>query len=176
MSPSRKKPARRKPPPRQPDALRQHLATLLDWHSAHVSFDRAVAGIAPALRGKQPAGFPHSLWQLLEHLRLCQWDILDYCVNPNYREGTWPDDYWPNTAEPPTPEAWDQSVAAFNRDLATLKGMAQDPDIDLLSPLLYAPQATYLREFLLVADHNAYHVGQIVAVRRMLGDWKERGG
>jgi uncharacterized damage-inducible protein DinB len=152
--------------------IRTHVATLLDWQSAHADFEAAVAGVPPELRGKRPSGLPHSLWELLEHLRLCQWDILDYCVNPDYREGTWPDDYWPPSAEPPSREAWDESVAAFRRDLATLKRMANDPKVDLTGPLPYAPQATYLRELLLVADHNAYHVGQIVIVRRLLGIWQ----
>ncbi|HXV86688.1 MAG TPA: DinB family protein [Gemmatimonadales bacterium] len=148
------------------------MASFLDWHNAHVTFDQAVAGVPENLRGTRPEGFPHSVWELVEHLRICQWDILDYCVNPQYREGHWPDDYWPTSPAPPTPDAWDRSQADFKRDLATLKGMALDPKLDLLAPLPYAPAATYLRELLLVADHNAYHVGQIVAVRRLLGIWK----
>jgi hypothetical protein len=172
VSPPRKKPAPKQVSTARPEILRQHVSTLLDWHHAHVTFDQAVADLAGPLRGQRPPGYPHSPWELLEHLRLCQWDILDYCRNPDYREGTWPGDYWPRTAEPPTPEAWEQSIAGFRRDLAALRRMAQDPEIDLLGPLPYAPQATYLRELLLVADHNAYHVGQIVAVRRLLGAWK----
>jgi hypothetical protein len=165
----RSRPGRRRPPGA---VLRSQLAALLDWNNAHVAFGTAVAGVPPELRGKRPAGLPHSLWELLEHLRVCQWDILDYCVNPDYREGKWPEDYWPPSPEPPTAEAWDESIAAFQRDLATLRRMAMDPEVNLESPLPYAPQATYLRELLLVADHTAYHVGQIVLVRRLLGIWK----
>jgi uncharacterized damage-inducible protein DinB len=175
-------PARKKRPPMRRRArrasradgdrvIRTHVATLLDWQNAHADFEAAVAGVPPELRGQRPSGLPHSLWELLEHVRLCQWDILDYCVNPDYREGTWPGDYWPASAEPPSPDAWDESVAAFRHDLATLKRMANDPKIDLTSPLPFAPHATYLRELLLVADHTAYHVGQMVTVRRLLGIW-----
>ena len=151
--------------------MRAHVASLLDWESAHVDFEAAVSGVPPDLRGRRPPGLPHSLWELLEHLRICQWDILDYCVNPDYREVT-SGDYWPRTAEPPTPEAWDESVAAFHRDLAALKRLAGDPKIELTGPLPYAPRHTYLRELLLVADHNAYHVGQMIQVRRLLGIWQ----
>lgn len=137
-----------------------------------MGFEAAVAGVPPELRGRRPPGLPHSLWELLEHLRLCQWDILDYCVNPDYREPASSREYWPGAAEPPAPEAWDASVAAFRRDLAALKRLAGDPKIDLTGPLPYAPRHTYLRELLLVADHNAYHVGQMIQVRRLLGIWQ----
>jgi hypothetical protein len=174
MAPSKRRPQRRRRTRRPPPgaALGAQLATLLDWEKAHAGFEAAVADVPIDLRGKRPPGLPHSLWQLLEHLRLCQWDILDYCVSSEYREGAWPDDYWPETAEPPTPTAWDESVAGFRRDLANLKRLATDPKIDLLGPLPYAREATYLRELLLVADHNAYHVGQMILVRRLLGIWK----
>ncbi|HZL85683.1 MAG TPA: DinB family protein [Candidatus Krumholzibacteria bacterium] len=174
MAPARKKPARsRSAQPSAPraDPLRQHVVATLDWHNAHVAFDDAVANVPADLRGKQPSGLPHSLWQLVEHLRLAQRDILDFCINPDYKEGKWPEDYWPNSRTPPTPTAWDESIADFKRDLAKLKRIARDGKIDLLGKLPYAPQATYLRELLLVADHNAYHVGQIVTVRRLLGAW-----
>lgn len=171
---------KRRPPGKRPRAtarsrgdhvLRMEVAALLDWEKAHVGFEAAVAGVPAKLRANRPPGLPHSLWELLEHLRRCQWDILDYCVNPKYREGKWPDDYWPDTAEPP-PGAWDESVAAFRRDLDRLKDLASQARIDLRGPLPFAPQATYLRELLLVADHNAYHIGQMVMVRRALGIWK----
>ena len=147
------------------------MASLLDWESAHVGFDAAVAGVPPELRGRRPPGLPHSLWELLEHLRRCQWDILDYCVNPDYREPASFDEYWPGAAGPPSPQAWEESVAACRRDLAALKRLANDPQIDVTGPLPYAPKHTYLRELLLVADHNAYHIGQMIQVRRLLGIW-----
>ena len=174
MAPASKKPTRsRSAPSRAPraDPLRQHVVAYLDWHNAHVAFDDAVANLPADLRGKQPSGLPHSPWQLVEHLRLAQHDILDFCVNPDYEEGKWPDDYWPKSRTPPTPTAWDESIAGFKRDLAKLKRLARDEKIDLLDKLPHAPRATYLRELLLVAHHNAYHVGQIVTVRRLLGAW-----
>ncbi len=174
MAPAKKKQPRsrsRQPSVQRADPLRQHIALLLDWHNAHVTFDHALADLPLAYRGTQPPGLSYSPWQLLEHLRLAQHDILDFCVNPQYVEGKWPDDYWPESQAPPTPTAWDESVAGFKRDLAKLKRIARDEKIDLLGKLPYASQATYLRELLLVADHNAYHVGQIVTVRRLLGTW-----
>lgn len=173
MTPAKKKPTRSRSghsSARRADPLRQHVVAFLDWRDAHVTFDDAVASLPPDLRGKQPSGL-HSPWQLVEHLRLAQRDILNFCVDPDYAEGKWPEDYWPKSPAPPTPTAWYESLAGFKRDLAKLKRMARDKKINLLGKLPYAPQATYLRELLLVADHNAYHVGQIVTVRKLLGAW-----
>jgi uncharacterized damage-inducible protein DinB len=154
----------------QDDVLRALLARLLDWEDAHVGFDAAVERIPPELRGLQPDGLPHSAWQLLEHLRLCQLDILEFCRNPTYVELK-PEDYWPRTAAPPTGDAWDQSVAEFRRDREAVKQLAVDPKVDLFAVVPNGTNQTYLRELLLVADHNAYHVGQLVALRRLLGVW-----
>jgi uncharacterized damage-inducible protein DinB len=156
-----------------PDAsLRAHLKKILAWEDAHVGFDAAVDGLAPALRGVAPKGFPHSAWQLLEHIRRTQFDILDFCRNPGYTELAWPADYWPESAAPPTGEAWDESIAAVRRDRAALEGLAEDASTDLFARIPHGTGQTYLRELLLVADHNAYHVGQLVAVRQALGAWK----
>jgi uncharacterized damage-inducible protein DinB len=114
---------------------------------------------------------PHSPWQLLEHLRLTQHDILDFCRNPAYSERAWPKDYWPSSAGPPTAAAWDESVAAFRREREELKQLAADPALDLFARIPHGTGQTYLRELLLVADHNAYHIGQLVLVRRSLGVW-----
>ena len=152
-------------------SLRAHLRKILSWEDAHAGFDTAVKGIAPAIRGIAPKGFPHSPWQLLEHMRICQHDILDFCRNPSYAEPP-PADYWPPDAEPPTAKAWRDSIAAFRRDRAGLEELADDASIDLLAHIPHGTGQTYLRELLLVADHTAYHVGQLVAVRRCLGDWK----
>jgi hypothetical protein len=130
-----------------------------------------VGGITPDLRGKVPAGLPYSAWQLLEHLRIAQEDILHFCIDPHYKERSWPDDYWPKAAVPPSPAAWDQSVAAFRRDRDELKRLALNTDIDLTATVLAGTDQTYLRELLLVADHNAYHLGELVVVRRALGAW-----
>jgi uncharacterized damage-inducible protein DinB len=155
-------------------ALRAQLARLLDWEDAHLSFDAAVEGVPPKLRGAAPAGLPYSPWQLIEHLRLTQHDILDFCRNPNYRELHWPDDYWPASAAPPKPADWDESIAQFRRDRAALQSLASDSKIDLFAQISHGSGQTYLRELLLVADHSAYHVGQLVTVRRALGAWTSR--
>lgn len=151
--------------------LRQHLARLLDWEDAHVGLDAAVAGLPDALRGRQPSGLPYSPWQLLEHIRLAQHDILEFCRDPGYRPGRWPDDYWPAAPSPPGPEAWDASVAEIRRDCKALKALATDDTLDLLAAIPHGSGQTYLRELLLAADHTAYHIGQIVVVRRLLGSW-----
>ena len=153
------------------DSLRKHLTALLNWQDAHVNFDTAVKGLPPRLRGVPPPGLPYSAWQLLEHLRLAQWDILDFCVNPAYRALKWPDDYWPKSPAPPTTKAWQQSVAAFRADHRSLVRFLADPALDLYAKIPHGEGQTYLREFLLVADHNAFHVGQLVIVRRLLGAW-----
>ena len=150
-------------------ALRQHLTRLLSWRDAHADFDAAVADLPPESHGVAPPGLPYSPWQLLEHMRLTQADILAFCARPDYREGTWPDDYWPATAAPPNAQAWDASIAAFHRDRTALQQMIND--CDLFANVPAGTGQTLLREFLLVADHTAYHVGQLVAVRRLLGKW-----
>lgn len=152
-------------------SLREHLRKLLDWEDAHVSFDRAVEGVPAKLRGRAPEGWAHSPWQLLEHIRICQLDILDFCRNPKYVDMPM-EKYWPPSATPPSDKAWDVSVAAFRRDRADLKKLAADGAIDLFARIPHGSGQTYLREILLVADHNAYHVGQLVALRRALGIWK----
>ena len=151
-------------------ALRQHLARILDWQDAHATFDAAVDGVAHAMRGVVPPGLAHSVWQLLEHIRLAQWDILDFCVNPKYVEPTSMDEYWPATSAPPSEAAWDESVAAVRRDRDAMKQLALKHE-DLFAKIQHGSGQTYLREILLVADHSAYHVGQIVLVRRALGIW-----
>jgi hypothetical protein len=151
-------------------ALRTHVTKLLEWQDAHVTFDAAVEGIPPELRGRVPDGAPYSLWQLVEHIRLAQHDILDFCVNPHYQEMKWPDDYWPGAA-PPSGEAWDESVAAYFRDRRALVALTGNPQTDLFARIPHGSGQTYLRELLLTADHTAYHTGQLVIVRRLLGIW-----
>jgi hypothetical protein len=152
--------------------LRDHLVRLLDWEDAHVGFETAVDGVPAAMRGARAAGFDHSPWQLVEHIRLAQDDILDFCLNPHYQHTMkWPDDYWP-AAAPSSDAAWDQSVASFIRSRERMKQVARDvTDLNAHVPTGTGTQ-TYLRAILLVADHAAYHVGQLVAVRRALGIWK----
>jgi uncharacterized damage-inducible protein DinB len=153
-------------------ALRDHLVRVLDWEDAHVAFDKAVDGIPADRRGVRPAGFEHSAWQIVEHLRIAQDDILDFSVNPRYEEKlTWPEDYWPDPA-PPSDTAWNASVAAFKASREKLKALAREAE-DLTATVPTGKgQQTYLRAILLAADHTAYHVGQLVALRRALGLWK----
>jgi uncharacterized damage-inducible protein DinB len=154
------------------DALRSLLSKLLGWEDAHISFDAAVEGIPPESRGSRPEGAPHSPWQLLEHVRICQADILEFCRNPKYVELKF-EDYWPPTAAPPTGAAWDESVARFRRDRDALKELAADGSVDLFAAIPHGSGQTYVRELVLVADHNAYHVGQLVLLRRLLGVWPQ---
>ena len=158
------------------DALRAHLVRLLDWEEAHAGFDKAVAGLPADTRGAVPQGFEHSAWQLLEHLRIAQHDILDFCRNPDYRELSWPDDYWPAAAAPPSATAWDESIRQFREDRAALQALARDSAVDLGVRIPHGNGQTYLRELLLAADHAAYHVGELIVVRRLLGAWPSGGG
>jgi hypothetical protein len=154
------------------DAVRDHLVRLLSWEEAHVGFDKAVAGVPAGMRGACPPGFEHSLWQLLEHIRIAQDDLVDFCVNPKYvHDRTWPDDYWPKSSAPSDDAAWSESIAACLRSRARLERIAREvEDLTASVPTGNAKQ-TYLRAILIAADHAAYHVGQVVAVRRVLGVW-----
>jgi hypothetical protein len=151
--------------------LREHLVKLLTWEDAHVGFDVAVADIPGTVRGTAPPGLPYSPWQLLEHLRITQHDILDFCRNPGYTEISWPNDYWPEAASPPSAAAWDRSIEQFRRDRSELEALARDQAIDLEAKIPHGTGQTYLRELLLVADHAAYHIGELIVVRRLLGAW-----
>jgi hypothetical protein len=154
------------------EGVRAQLAAALAWRDAHADFDAAVEDLPAALRGRVPDGLPYSPWQLVEHLRLAQADILDFCRNPDYKEMRWPDDYWPKEPAPPSARAWDESIAGFRRDREALQILARDPDVDLLAAIPHGTGQTYLRELLLVVDHTAYHVGQLIVVRRLLGAWE----
>ena len=161
--------------PRMPealDAVRDHLVRVLDWEEAHVGFEKAVDGLPADKRGARAPGFEHSPWQLLEHIRIAQDDILDFCVNPKYEHTMkWPDDYWPASPEPPDATSWTESVAGYARSRDRLKALARDvKDLTAKVPTGKASQ-TYLRAILMTADHTAYHVGQLVALRRALGIW-----
>jgi hypothetical protein len=154
------------------DGIRDHLVRVLDWQDAHVGFDKAVAGIPAGQRGARAPGFEHSPWMLLEHIRIAQDDILDFCVNPEYAHARkWPDDYWPASDAPPDTNAWTESIAAYGRAREGLKRLAREaPDLTAKVPT-GKKNHTYLRAILLTADHTAYHVGQLVAVRRALRLW-----
>jgi len=151
--------------------LRDHVAKLLGWQEAHAGFDKAVAELPEPLRGRVPQGLPYSPWQLVEHMRITQHDILDFCRNPAYQEVSWPDDYWPRSPAPPYAAAWDETLRRFREDRTALQRLARDPAIDLAARIPHGTGQTYLRELLLAADHTAYHVGELIVVRRLLGAW-----
>jgi DinB superfamily len=151
-----------------PDPLRKQLVDLLRMEGAHIEFDSALAGFPADLRGAKPPGAPHTAWQLLEHMRIAQEDILDFSRNREYREKRWPDDYWPATETPPDAAAWDTSVELFHKDLEEMKKLVADPKQDLNGRIPHGEGQTLLREALLVADHNSYHLGQLVFLRKML--------
>ena len=152
-------------------AMRQQLARVLDWEDAHAGFDAAVDGLPASLRGKVPPGLPYSAWQLVEHIRRTQADILEFCRSPKYTEKQWPADYWPASPEPPSAKAWDESLAAYWRDREAMATLARDEGVDLLAKVPNGTGQTLLREVLLVADHTAYHVGELIVLRRLLGAW-----
>ena len=154
-------------------SLREHLLYLLDGGGAHLHFDQAIADIPSDLRGKSAPAVPHSPWRLGEHMRIAQWDILEFSRNPKHVSPDWPAGYWPQGDAPPDEQAWDQSVARFRADLATMKDLVANPTTDLFARITHGDGQTILREALLVADHNAYHLGQLVMLRRLLGAWTE---
>jgi len=155
-------------------ALREHVVYLLDGGGAHVKFDEVVTGIPPKLLGQKPASLPHSLWMLLEHLRIAQWDILEFSRNAKHVSPKWPEGYWPKTEAPRTTAAWNASVKRFRQDLKTIQDLVKDPKTDLFARIPWGDGQTILREVLLVADHNAYHLGQMLDARRLLGAWPEK--
>ncbi len=155
---------------RSEKSLRHWLDWLLQGGGAHASFDDAVRGLAPKLRGARPPELPHTPWQLLEHIRLAQWDILDFCRNPKYKSVAWPAGYWPKTEAPPR-GAWEKSVRQCRADLAAIRKLVTNPKTDLHAPIAWGDGQTILREALLLADHNSYHLGQLILVRKALGAW-----
>ena len=152
--------------------VREHVLKLLEGGQAHATFDAAVKGLPAELRGKRPRGAEHSPWELLEHMRIAQRDILEFSTDSKYTAPNWPDDYWPESPKPPNDSAWAKSVRAFNADLDAMRKLVADESTDLYAPIPHGDGQTILREALLVADHNAYHIGQLVLVRRLLGAWK----
>jgi hypothetical protein len=152
--------------------LREHLLYLLDGGGAHAKFNDAVEDMPEDLRGVKPERFPHSAWMLLEHLRIAQWDILEFSRNPKYESPKWPDDYWPKNEAPSSAAAWNKSIQQFRKDLKAMQDLVANPKTDLYARIPWGDGQTILREVLLVADHNAYHVAQLIDVRRLLGGWK----
>jgi hypothetical protein len=152
-------------------SLREHLLYLLRGGGAHLDFDKAIADLPSELRGAKVPGVPHTPWRLVEHLRIAQWDILEFSRNPRHVSPPFPAGYWPAGDGPPDAAAWDRSVAAFRADLRSMQNLMGDPATDLFAAIPHGDGQTILREALLVADHNAYHLGQLVMLRRALGAW-----
>jgi hypothetical protein len=152
-------------------SLRKEVDRLLSGKGAHADFDAAVADLPPELRGVKPEGAPHSAWELLEHLRLAQWDMLEFSRDSKHVSPDWPGGYWPKSADPESSNAWDHSVKLFRRDLKAMRELVADPKSDLFTPLAHGEGQTLLREALQMADHNAYHVGELIFLRRLLGAW-----
>jgi hypothetical protein len=153
-------------------SLRKHLMELLDGGHAHVGFEKAIAGLPAEWRGVKPENLPFTAWRLLEHIRIAQWDIVEFSVNPKHQSPQWPEGYWPEGDAPPSEAAWKKSVQQCRRDLERMKDLVSDPDTDLHAAIPGGDGQTVLREAMLVADHNAYHLGQLVVLRRLLGAWK----
>ena len=154
-------------------ALRQELAALFEKSNAHVSWKPALHGVPSEIRGVKSTGAPHSLWQLLEHLRIAQWDILEFSRDSKHVSPIWPSGYWPATDAPPNDREWEKSLHAFEHEMNEFRKLVLDPKTDLFAKIPHGDGQTILREALLLADHNAYHIGQFVIVRRLLGAWHE---
>ena len=155
------------------DPVREQVMNLLRGGQAHVGFDDAVKDFPAKLRGVKPEGAEHTAWELLEHMRLATWDIYEFCKDGKHVSPKWPEGYWPKKPAPPNTAAWDKSVHALQKDLEAMGKLVTDPKTDLLAPIPHGHGRNILREVLLIADHNAYHLGQLVLVRRLLGCWPE---
>lgn len=153
-------------------SLREHVLYVLAGGGAHLSFDDAIAGLPSEKRAEKPAGMDHSVWELVEHIRIAQWDILEFSRDRKHKSPEWPEGYWPAKKKSPTTAQWNASVKKIRADLKAMQSLAKNPKTDLFAKIPWGDGQTILREALLVADHNAYHVAQIVDVRRQLGVWK----
>jgi hypothetical protein len=152
-------------------ALREHVLYLLRGGGAHVNFESAIKGLPADLRGKRPKGASHSPWEILEHMRLAQSDILEFSRDAKHVSPEWPAGYWPKAPAPPSAAAWTRSVRSFGTDLEAMCGLVEAKSTDLYARIPHGSGQTILREALLIADHNAYHLGEMVVVRRLLGNW-----
>jgi len=156
----------------QDKALREQLVKLLTDSEAHANFETAVKDMPANLQGKRPQGAAHSPWEMLEHLRIAQWDILEFARNAKHQSPEFPSGYWPKSPKPPDAKAWDKSVRAFEADRKALCDLIQDEKTDLFAKLSHGDGQTILRQALLAVDHNAYHIGEMILLRRVLGAWE----
>jgi DinB family protein len=154
--------------PGQESALREELVGLLEGGRAHASFEDAVEGFPLEIRGATLPRVAHTPWQVLEHLRLAQWDILEFCRNPSHESPNWPEGYWPKEPDPPTKTAWNESVKRFLEDRAALTAWIQDPSTDLFAPVPNDEGPSLLHQIVITAQHNSYHLGQLLMLRRAL--------
>lgn len=154
--------------------LREHVLYLLRGGGAHLGFDDIIGDFPPQLRGKKAEGAPHTAWQLLEHLRIAQWDILEFTRNPQHVSPEFPAGIWPKSTAPANEKAWEESIRTFRADLEAMQTLVEDPKTDLYARIPHGEGQTVLREALLIVDHNAYHLGQLVLLRRLLGAWEEK--
>ncbi len=150
---------------------KQIVASALDWEQAHTGLDAVLANLPVELRGRRPDGLPHSVWELLEHIRRTQHDLLEFCVNADYKEIDWPDDYWPSSPAPKDDAEWTACVRAIHADAAALAKFTTETDQDLTSKIPHGTGQTYLRTVLVAIDHTSHHLGQIIVTRRLLGSW-----
>jgi hypothetical protein len=157
------------PAPSTDNALREHLLKLLSGGEAHVDFDAAVGDWPVQLAGARVANFPHTAWMLLEHMRIAQWDILEFSRNPKHKSPPWPEGYWPESEAPANEKEWANSVAEFKRDLKSMENLVSNSKNNLYAKLPWGDGQTLLREALLLADHNSYHLGQLVMLRKCMG-------
>jgi len=155
------------------DPVREQVINLLRGGQAHVTFDDVVKDFPSKLRGVKPNGAPHTAWQLVEHLRIAQWDILEFSRKAKHVSPKWPDGYWPKSEKPPSDAAWKKSISSIKKDLVAMQKLIEDPKTDLYAKIPHGTGQNILREALLIADHNAYHIGQILLLRRLVGAWKE---
>lgn len=153
------------------DVVRQQLLFLLQGGGAHMSLEQAVADFPEALMNSRPPQVPYTFWHLLEHIRIAQWDIIDFCRNPQYQALSWPEGYWPHPDATATPERWQQTVKQITADTQLLSAMLHDSATDLYADLPHAAEYTLLREMLLAADHNAYHLGEFCILRQVMNAW-----
>ncbi|MEM7475201.1 MAG: DinB family protein [Planctomycetota bacterium] len=152
--------------------LVDHLVYVLRGGGAHLSLEQAVAKFPVHLRGARVSLLDYSAWQLLDHMRICQWDILEFSRDPKHVSPKWPEGCWPKSSQPPSENAWDDCLSRIASDLAEMIELISDPNQDLFAPFPHGDGQTLLREALLIADHNAYHLGQIVYLRKLLGCWE----
>ena len=150
------------------DRTREEVLALLQGGNAHVAFDNTIKDFPAKLRGAKPKGAPHTAWQLLEHMRIAVWDILEFSRNAKHVSPDWPEGYWPSTEKPPSDAAWKNSIASIKKDVETMAKLVSDPKTDLYAKIPHGTGQNILREALLIADHNSYHIGQLVLLRRLL--------